>query len=141
MSALDDASLGGADLAMLDRIRQDLLQRWGDKVESLYLIGSRARGAARPDSDWDVVAVLRGQKPMVRHEGVPVGPVLKAPLKYPDGTKVDVIPLAPEERDLDHWLPRRVKDEGRCFHPHPADADVGLFVAEHRLDQLDEVGS
>ncbi len=36
---------------------EDLL---GDRLEAVYLYGSQARGDARPDSDIDVLIVLRG---------------------------------------------------------------------------------
>jgi predicted nucleotidyltransferase len=32
----------------------------GDRLEGLYLYGSQARGDARPDSDIDVLVVVRG---------------------------------------------------------------------------------
>ncbi len=34
---------------------------YGDRVERIVLFGSRARGDAREDSDWDVAVFLRGQ--------------------------------------------------------------------------------
>jgi len=33
---------------------------YGDRVERIVLYGSRARGDAREDSDWDVAVFLRG---------------------------------------------------------------------------------
>jgi predicted nucleotidyltransferase len=33
---------------------------YGDRVERIVLFGSRARGDAREDSDWDVAVFLRG---------------------------------------------------------------------------------
>jgi hypothetical protein len=112
--------IGVADSAMiatLNQIRVDLLGRYGHKLQILYLIGSRARGTHRPDSDWDVVVIRDDQHPMVRGEdGQPVGPVLLQPLHYEDGTKVDIIPLCPRELGLDHWLPRCVRSEGICFY-------------------------
>lgn len=44
---------------------QDLKGRlqtiYGDRLIELRLFGSRARGESRPDSDYDVLVVLRGQ--------------------------------------------------------------------------------
>ena len=42
-----------------DEIRRRLLDVAGDRIVAVYLHGSRAKGTARPRSDWDVVVVLR----------------------------------------------------------------------------------
>ncbi len=46
--------------ALLRRLRSELALILGDRLESIYLYGSQARGDARPDSDIDVMVVLRG---------------------------------------------------------------------------------
>ena len=43
----------------LMKFRQAVDQAFGDDVERVVLFGSRARGDARPDSDWDVAGFLR----------------------------------------------------------------------------------
>lgn len=40
-------------------IRDRLLAAEGERVAAIYLFGSRAKGTARPRSDWDVLLVLR----------------------------------------------------------------------------------
>jgi len=52
MNPLDDP--------ILARLRASLQKTYGDKIERVVLFGSRARGDARQDSDYDVVVVLRG---------------------------------------------------------------------------------
>src|SRR5947208_2133178 len=47
------ASLGAPD-AVLARFREALDAAFGDRIERVILYGSRARGDARPDSDYDV---------------------------------------------------------------------------------------
>ena len=46
-----------------DRIRDEIRQRLRDAVRNraraIYLHGSRVKGTARPQSDWDVVVVLQ----------------------------------------------------------------------------------
>lgn len=44
--------MNGPDTALLERITHILAARF--EVDALYLYGSRARGTARPDSDWDL---------------------------------------------------------------------------------------
>lgn len=39
--------------------RRAVEEAFGDKLERVVLFGSRARGDARPDSDWDVAVFLK----------------------------------------------------------------------------------
>ena len=45
-------------LQQIRRCIEEELERAGLKVVSIYLFGSRARGQARPDSDWDFLVVV-----------------------------------------------------------------------------------
>lgn len=45
---------------VLARFRQALDEAYGPRLERAVLFGSRARGDARPDSDYDVAVFLRG---------------------------------------------------------------------------------
>ena len=45
-------------LQQIRRCIEEELKRAGLKVVSIYLFGSRARGQARPDSDWDFLVVV-----------------------------------------------------------------------------------
>ena len=44
---------------MLNRFRTALDEMYGDQIERVVLFGSRARGDARPDSDYDVAVFLK----------------------------------------------------------------------------------
>jgi uncharacterized protein len=44
---------------VLIRFRKALDEMYGDRLERVILFGSRARGDARPDSDYDVAVFLR----------------------------------------------------------------------------------
>ncbi len=44
---------------VLGRFRQVLAETYGDRLERVVLFGSRARGDARNDSDYDVAVFLR----------------------------------------------------------------------------------
>lgn len=39
-------------------IKDFVTSKYGPNLERIYLFGSRARGDAKPDSDWDVLVVL-----------------------------------------------------------------------------------
>lgn len=43
----------------LNRFRAALAEVYGDRLERAVLYGSRARGDARPDSDYDVAVFLK----------------------------------------------------------------------------------
>ena len=45
---------------LLARLRAGLEKLYGDRLVKVILFGSRARGEADPDSDIDVLVVLRG---------------------------------------------------------------------------------
>ncbi len=52
-----------ADLAVAHRLKDLILKTDGDRVRKIILFGSRARGDARPDSDYDLLVVLRDIAP------------------------------------------------------------------------------
>ena len=47
------------DDPVLTRFRAALAETYGDRLERAVLFGSRARGAARPDSDYDIAVFIR----------------------------------------------------------------------------------
>ena len=47
--------------AILQAVRCELSRVLGDQLEAIYLFGSHARGEARPDSDIDLLVVVRGK--------------------------------------------------------------------------------
>ena len=44
---------------ILERLRAVLTEIYGERLERVVLFGSRARGDAQPDSDYDVAVFLR----------------------------------------------------------------------------------
>ena len=46
------------DDPVLIRFRKTLAEIYGDRIDRVVLFGSRARGDARPDSDYDVAVFL-----------------------------------------------------------------------------------
>ena len=47
------------DDPILARFRAELDRLYGDRIERVVLFGSRARGDAQPDSDYDVAVFLK----------------------------------------------------------------------------------
>jgi len=47
--------------SILVALRREFSQLLGDQLEAMYLYGSQARGDAQPNSDIDVLAVMRGE--------------------------------------------------------------------------------
>lgn len=56
-----------SDLAIAHRLKDLIRKAEGDRVRRIILFGSRARGDARTDSDFDLLVVLRGLAPEERH--------------------------------------------------------------------------
>lgn len=46
---------------VLRQLQRDLQHELGDQLEDILLFGSRARGEGRPDSDVDVLILLKGE--------------------------------------------------------------------------------
>ena len=48
-------------LSLIRRVVLEEARRLGVEVERVILFGSRARGDARPDSDYDILVVVKGE--------------------------------------------------------------------------------
>jgi predicted nucleotidyltransferase len=46
---------------LLKRLHSDLGAIYGDEIHAVYLYGSQARGEAHPDSDVDILVILRDE--------------------------------------------------------------------------------
>lgn len=44
---------------ILQKLKKELMQIYGDQIAGILLYGSRARGDERPDSDIDILIVLK----------------------------------------------------------------------------------
>ena len=56
-----EANVSGMQLTdVLAELRREVASLLGDRFEAAYLFGSRARAEQRPDSDVDILIVVRG---------------------------------------------------------------------------------
>ena len=100
----DHISVGGFDARRAGRVRTDdelprflaalspLLQE--QSVHSAWLVGSRARGDAAPESDIDVILVAPSDRPFVERFRDYLPAILAV------GVGVDLLVYTPEEFDL-----------------------------------------
>ncbi len=47
------------DFALLANLKQKLIERFGDNISDVILFGSRAKGDAPNDSDYDLLIILK----------------------------------------------------------------------------------
>lgn len=95
------------DDPILARFRAALAEVYGSRLERVVLYGSRARGEARPDSDYDVAVFLHGSEGLWRESGrlaeietdilLDTGAVINA-LPFPAGAYAERTPLMHELR-------------------------------------------
>jgi predicted nucleotidyltransferase len=96
---------------ILGELKASLMALYGDSLAHLALFGSRARGDAAPDSDIDVLVVLKGMKNPVEEIGRTGDIVTELSLKY--DTVVSCVFM-----DVDRWstrngpLLRNIRREG-----------------------------
>lgn len=97
------------DDPVLSRFRAAVAELYGDRIERIVLFGSRARGEARPDSDYDVLVFLKNFGLRDRHKEIgrlseitariieDTGGLISA-LPYPAGSYAERTPLMHEVR-------------------------------------------
>src|SRR5664279_4870623 len=76
---------------VMRRFRAALDEAYGDRIERVVLFGSRARGDARPDSDYDVAVFLRGMDDRWRESGVLAE--IETKILMDDGAVINALPL------------------------------------------------
>ena len=83
---------------IMRRFRAALDEAYGDRIERVVLFGSRARGDARPDSDWDVAVFLKDLKDLWTESGVLAG--IETEILMDEGAVINARPFeAGEDRE------------------------------------------
>jgi predicted nucleotidyltransferase len=80
------------DNPILERFRAALEEIYRDRLERVVLFGSRARGDARADSDYDIAVFIKGLGPL-SHELDRLAD-LETDLLYDTGAVVNALPFA-----------------------------------------------
>jgi predicted nucleotidyltransferase len=86
----------------------------GDRVVSLILYGSVARGEARPESDVDVLLVLKDAPPVYRDRLRPLLPILRRLRQESCWKNLEAQGLSPSLSVL--VLSREEADQNRCLY-------------------------
>ncbi len=119
----------------LNELVRHLKQALGDRLDAVVLFGSRARGDARPDSDWDLLIVVHGLplSPLKRQKlwlqvapepwRLPADPLLRTPEEWYDNPSSLALDIALDGiilfdargrmRDYLHRLHRALERAGR----------------------------
>ncbi len=76
---------------ILSRFRAALDEVYGERIERVVLYGSRARGDARPDSDYDVAVFLKDLDGFGKEAGTIAG--IGADILIDTGAVINALPL------------------------------------------------
>ena len=103
---------------ILRRLRISLEKTYGKRVERVVLFGSRARGDARPDSDYDVAVFLKEPESFWRESGrlADIG----TDILYDTGAVINALPFKAGLDREDSALMRELARDGRELRAVPA---------------------
>ena len=96
---------------ILRRLRASLDQAYGSRIDRVVLFGSRARGDARPDSDYDVAVFLKEPESFWRESGRLAD--IETDILYDTGAVINALPLRAGLDHEDDALARELARDGR----------------------------
>lgn len=91
---------------VLTRFRAALDKIYGERIERVVLFGSRARGDARPDSDYDVLVFLKDFELAGRHEEMARISKITADIVQDTGELISALPYPIEATRFWKWQKR-----------------------------------
>ncbi|MCL1492950.1 MAG: nucleotidyltransferase domain-containing protein [Pseudanabaena sp. Salubria-1] len=80
---------------ILNELKQELQKMYGDRLVKLILFGSHARGEANPDSDIDLLAVLKS--PVSQVQEISYMSDLRVKMILEHDELVSIIPITEED--------------------------------------------
>ena len=98
------------DDPILKRFRDALSELYGDRLERVVLFGSRARGDAREDSDYDVAVFIKDLGPFWDEVDRLVG--VETDLLYDTGAVINSMPYRASTYQDRTSLMREIRHEG-----------------------------
>jgi predicted nucleotidyltransferase len=95
---------------ILSRFRAALDEVYGERIERVVLFGSRARGDARPDSDYDVAVFLKN----LTGFGEEMGKIaeIETDILYDTGAVINALPLQAGSHQERTGLMQELRREG-----------------------------
>jgi predicted nucleotidyltransferase len=94
---------------VISTVRRRVRDHYGDRLAGLYLFGSRARGAATADSDWDFAVVLTTMDSLWTELG-PLSDIAHD-LLMDSNEAVSLIPVTTEDFHSDRRFPTMLRQE------------------------------
>jgi predicted nucleotidyltransferase len=96
---------------ILNELKQELQELYGDRLVKLILFGSHARGEANPDSDIDLLAVLKS--PVSQFQEILNMSELRVKMLLEQDDLVSIIPMSEEDfHTRNVALLRNIRKEG-----------------------------
>jgi predicted nucleotidyltransferase len=92
------------DVAPIQRLIEAILARW--RAEEIWLFGSRARGEARPNSDWDLLVVVPDELPETE-----LDPLVAWGLQRRETARAEVVPCRASDFREDRTTPNTLAYE------------------------------
>jgi predicted nucleotidyltransferase len=98
-----------ADLSLPREYKRRVAGAFNGRVVKVVLYGSRARGDARPDSDWDIAVFLEGEP---SSDDLNRLADLGTDLLYETGQFIQPLPIASRRLEEQSRLLRAIQSEG-----------------------------
>ena len=96
---------------LLNKLKRELQELYGDRLVKLILFGSHARGEANPDSDIDLLAVLKS--PVSQFQEILNMSELRVKMLLEQDELVSIIPMSEEDfHTRNVALLRNIRKEG-----------------------------
>lgn len=145
MSTMQQA-IGYTDYqSLLDCFSAFIRETCGDQVISIVLYGSVARGEAGPESDVDILLILKEASPVYRQRLQPLIPLMRQLRKQPCWKELEarglfpslsILILSKEEAEQNRYLYLDMIESARMLFDRDAFFQIRLDALQMRLREL-----